>query len=108
MEQAFGGEEDGMEDDGKRIPSASVAPRSIAATHALLGGFVGGGMHSATPVMELTRVGEEIASLVSKRAPGSELRKAALRGGIVPLREAAAALVVGGATTLEEALRQTF
>jgi type II secretory ATPase GspE/PulE/Tfp pilus assembly ATPase PilB-like protein len=58
--------------------------------------------------MELMQVGEEIASLVGGRAPGSELREAAQRGGMMLLREAAAGLVADGVTTPEEALRQTF
>jgi type II secretory ATPase GspE/PulE/Tfp pilus assembly ATPase PilB-like protein len=68
----------------------------------------GTGYRGRTPVMELMQVGEEIASLVGGRAPGSELREAALRGGMVLLREAAAGLVAEGVTTPEEALRQTF
>jgi type II secretory ATPase GspE/PulE/Tfp pilus assembly ATPase PilB-like protein len=58
--------------------------------------------------MELMQVGEEIASLIGGRAPGSELREEAQKGGMMLLREAAARLVAEGVTTPEEALGQTF
>ena len=54
------------------------------------------------------RLNDELRELIVARAPIRQVKEAAARAGVRPLREAALDLVRQGTTTLEEANRVTF
>lgn len=56
---------------------------------------------------ELMEVTDEVAKAISAEIPEDQLRKVAVKEGMVPLREAALEKVRQGITSVEEALRRT-
>jgi general secretion pathway protein E len=68
----------------------------------------GTGFRGRKAIGELLVMNDELRELIVARAPARALKEAALRGGTIPLREAALALVNSGETTLEEINRVTF
>jgi type II secretory ATPase GspE/PulE/Tfp pilus assembly ATPase PilB-like protein len=65
----------------------------------------GTGFRGRLGVFELMRMTDELREAVSRHAPRVELREAALRGGLVPMRMDGWAKVAQGLTTAEEVLR---
>ncbi len=68
----------------------------------------GSGFRGRKAIGELLVMNDELRELIVARAPARRLKEAAHAAGTVPLREAAAALVEAGETTLEEINRVTF
>lgn len=56
---------------------------------------------------ELMEVTEEVSKAISATLPEDQLRKVAVKEGMVPLREAALKMVRAGVTSLEEAIKRT-
>ncbi len=56
---------------------------------------------------ELMEITEEVAKAISAEVPEDQLRKVAVKEGMMPLREAALQKVRAGITSIEEALRRT-
>ncbi|MEN8200699.1 MAG: ATPase, T2SS/T4P/T4SS family, partial [Thermodesulfobacteriota bacterium] len=56
---------------------------------------------------ELMEVTDEVAKVISAEVPEDQLRKVAVKEGMVPLREAALDKVRQGVTSVDEALRRT-
>lgn len=59
-------------------------------------------------VHEVVRVDEAFQRLVMDRAPSSDLRRAAIKAGMVPIREDALTKMRAGMTTVDEVLRQVY
>lgn len=59
-------------------------------------------------VHEVVRVDEAFQRLVMDRAPSSDLRRAAITAGMVPIREDALTKMRAGMTTVDEVLRQVY
>jgi general secretion pathway protein E len=68
----------------------------------------GSGYKGRHAIAELMRLNDELRELIVARAPIRQVKEAAARAGVRPLREAALDLVRQGTTTLEEANRVTF
>jgi general secretion pathway protein E len=68
----------------------------------------GTGFKGRKAIGELLVMNDELRELIVARAPARRLKEAARAAGTVPLREAAAALVEAGETTMEEINRVTF
>ncbi|MDD5391049.1 MAG: GspE/PulE family protein [Gallionellaceae bacterium] len=68
----------------------------------------GSGYKGRRAIAELMRLNDELRELIVARAPIRQVKEAAARAGVRPLREAALDLVRQGETTLEEANRVTF
>jgi len=68
----------------------------------------GTGFKGRKAVGELLVMNDELRELIVARTPARKLKEAARAAGAVPLREAAAALVEAGETTIEEINRVTF
>jgi type IV pilus assembly protein PilB len=58
-------------------------------------------------VTEVMPIGEEIEQMALARAPASEIRKVAISGGMITLRDDGLLKVARGYTTLEEVIRVT-
>jgi general secretion pathway protein E len=67
----------------------------------------GTGYRGRTGVHELMVVDDAVRALIMKNADASEIRRAAVAGGMLVLREDGAAKVLAGETTVEEVLRVT-
>ncbi|GAB4461991.1 MAG: hypothetical protein OHK0029_28160 [Armatimonadaceae bacterium] len=68
----------------------------------------GTGYQGRIGVHEVVITDEPFERLIMQQAPSSELRTAAQRAGMVPMREDAIAKIRGGLTSVEEVLRQVF
>jgi type IV pilus assembly protein PilB len=68
----------------------------------------GTGYKGRIGVHEVTGVDEIFERLIINQAPGSELRAAAQRAGMIPMREDAIAKIRGGMTSVEDVLRQVY
>ena len=68
----------------------------------------GSGYKGRRAIAELMRLNDELRELIVARAPIRQLKEAAARAGVRPLRHAALDLVRQGVSTLEEANRVTF
>ena len=68
----------------------------------------GTGYKRRTGIFEIMMMNDEVRNLFLTAAPLSELREAAKRGGMRPLRDAAMRKVIKGITSLEEALEATM
>lgn len=68
----------------------------------------GTGYKGRTGIFEIMAMNDEVRNLFLAAAPLSELREAAMRRGMRPLREAAMRKVIKGITSLEEALDATM
>jgi len=68
----------------------------------------GTGFRGRKAIGELVVLNDELRELIVARAPARKLKEAARAAGTTPLRDAAAALVQAGETTLEEINRVTF
>lgn len=66
------------------------------------------GFKGRKAIGELLVLNDELRELIVARAPARKLKEAARAAGTEPLRDAAAALVEAGETTLEEINRVTF
>jgi type IV pilus assembly protein PilB len=66
------------------------------------------GYRGRTGIFEMMLINEEIADLTVKRAPLSEIRSAALAGGMKTLKMDGFQKVVEGMTTVEEVMRVIF
>jgi general secretion pathway protein E len=67
----------------------------------------GTGYRGRTGVHELMVIDDAVRALIMKNADASEVRRAAVAGGMLVLREDGAAKVLAGETTVEEVLRVT-
>jgi len=63
------------------------------------------GYQGRTAIQEVLVMNEEIRSLVSAKAPATEIKKAAIAGGMVTLREDGLLKASQGLTTVEEVIR---
>jgi general secretion pathway protein E len=68
----------------------------------------GSGYKGRRAIAELMRLNDELRELIVARAPIRQVKEAAARAGVVPLRAAALDLARRGVTSLEEANRVTF
>lgn len=68
----------------------------------------GTGYKGRIGVHEVVTVDEYFERLIIRQAPGSELRQAAVRAGMVPMREDAIGKIRGGLTSVEDVLRQVY
>lgn len=68
----------------------------------------GTGYKRRTGIFEIMMMNDEVRNLFLTAAPLSELKEAAKRGGMRPLRDAAMRKVMKGITSLEEALEATM
>ncbi|CAG0985523.1 putative type II secretion system protein HxcR [Phycisphaerales bacterium] len=90
--------------------AAVLAQRLVRKTHAACGGqgcevCLGTGYKGRTGVFELLVLDAALRELVGRRVSAAEIKIAALRAGMVSLRDAGATLVAGGVTTREEVAR---
>src|SRR5574341_528679 len=67
----------------------------------------GTGYRGRTGIYELCPISEDARSLILRRAPSRDIRRAALEAGMVPLRLDGWAKACAGVTTVEEILRVT-
>lgn len=65
------------------------------------------GYSGRTVIHELLLMNEEVRALVVEQADASRIKKAALKGGMVPLREDGIRKVLEGTTTIDELMRAT-
>jgi len=68
----------------------------------------GTGYKRRTGIFEIMMMNDEVCNLFLTAAPLNELREAAVRGGMRPLRDVAMRKVMKGITSLEEALEATM
>lgn len=68
----------------------------------------GTGYRGRIGVHEVVQVDEPFSRLVMQQAPSGDLRRAAQRAGMVPIREDALLKMRAGLTTAEEVLRQVY
>jgi general secretion pathway protein E len=68
---------------------------------------LGGGYMERVGIYELLVLTEELRQLVLAKAPAGEIKRAAVRGGLVTLRMDGARKALAGQTTVEEVLRVT-
>jgi type IV pilus assembly protein PilB len=66
------------------------------------------GYHGRIGLFELMMMNEEIADLIVKRAPLSEVKEAALANGMKSLKQDGFQKVLDGVTTIEEVMRVIF
>jgi type IV pilus assembly protein PilB len=66
------------------------------------------GMRGRVAIYEIMQTSAEVARLITRNAPGSEIREAARRHGMVTLREAGLRKVLEGITTPSEVMRATL
>jgi type II secretory ATPase GspE/PulE/Tfp pilus assembly ATPase PilB-like protein len=90
--------------------AAVLAQRLVRMTHAPCRGegcevCLGTGYKGRVGVYELLVMDAELRRLTGSRASAADLKQAAMQGGMVPLREAGAALVRAGKTTPQEVAR---
>ncbi|HMH53170.1 MAG TPA: type II secretion system ATPase GspE [Candidatus Acidoferrum sp.] len=67
----------------------------------------GTGYRGRTAIYELFAITEEVRSLILRRASSREIRRLAVEGGMITLRQDGWARAVDGVTTIEEVLRVT-
>jgi len=67
----------------------------------------GSGYYGRTAIYEMMVMNDEIRGLVMERAPGSAIKRAAIRNGMTTLRISGAAKAREGLTTVDEILRVT-
>jgi general secretion pathway protein E len=67
----------------------------------------GTGYRGRTAIYELFAITEEVRSLILRRASSREIRRLAIEGGMVTLRQDGWARAVDGVTTIDEVLRVT-
>jgi type IV pilus assembly protein PilB len=110
----------------RRVCSQCRAPRPVAPEGLLQAGFSPEDAETVTPVhgagcdrcnqtgykgrvglYEVMDIGDEIRELILRGAPGAELRRAAIAGGMITLRESGLRKVKDGLTSLEEVMRET-
>lgn len=65
------------------------------------------GYKGRTAIHEFLTVNEEIREMILHNAPEAEIRKAAQRNGMTPLRDAGLAKIFEGTSTIEEVVRET-
>ncbi len=68
----------------------------------------GSGFRGRTAIHELLDLSDKIREMIIERRPTSEIKRAALEGGMTSLRESALAKVFAGTTTLKEINKVTF
>ena len=68
----------------------------------------GTGFHGRTAICELLDLSDHIREMIVDRRPTSEIKRAAITGGMITLRESALAKVRSGVTTLREINKVTF
>ena len=68
----------------------------------------GTGFHGRTAICELLDLSDHIREMIVDRRPTSEIKRAAITGGMITLRESALAKVRTGVTTLREINKVTF
>ena len=68
----------------------------------------GSGYHGRTALMEMLEINSEIADIVERQAPQSELRRAALQTGFQTLYQEGLAQVIAGITTMEEIKKVSY
>ena len=65
------------------------------------------GYRGRTGIYEMLAVDDTVRDLVLKKSDSASIKNAALRHGMIPLREAGIAKVLAGLTSLEEIMRVT-
>ncbi|MEJ2688968.1 MAG: type II secretion system ATPase GspE [Deltaproteobacteria bacterium] len=65
------------------------------------------GYRGRTGIYEMLTVDDTVRDLVLKKSDSATIKSAAVRGGMIPLREAGLAKVLAGQTSLEEIMRVT-
>lgn len=90
--------------------SAVLAQRLVRRTHASCAGAgcagcLGTGFKGRTAVFELFVLDAQMRELIGRRASAMEIKSAAQRAGMIPLKDAGEALARSGATTLHEVAR---
>ncbi len=65
------------------------------------------GYRNRTAIAEILIVNDDIRSLILKQASGTDIKKAAIKSGMVPFRNHGLEKVVQGITTIEEVLSNT-
>jgi type IV pilus assembly protein PilB len=68
----------------------------------------GTGFHGRSAICELLDLSDHIREMIVDRRPTSEIKRAAIAGGMITLRESALAKVRSGVTTLREINKVTF
>ena len=68
----------------------------------------GTGFHGRSAICELLDLSDHIREMIVDRRPTSEIKRAAIAGGMITLRESALAKVRAGVTTLREINKVTF
>jgi type IV pilus assembly protein PilB len=68
----------------------------------------GTGFHGRSAICELLDLSDHIREMIVDRRPTSEIKRAAIAGGMITLRESALAKVKAGVTTLREINKVTF
>jgi type IV pilus assembly protein PilB len=68
----------------------------------------GTGFHGRSAICELLDLSDHIREMIIDRRPTSEIKRAAIAGGMITLRESALAKVRAGVTTLREINKVTF
>jgi type IV pilus assembly protein PilB len=68
----------------------------------------GTGFHGRSAICELLDLSDHIREMIVDRRPTSEIKRAAIAGGMITLRQSALAKVRAGATTLREINKVTF
>jgi type II secretory ATPase GspE/PulE/Tfp pilus assembly ATPase PilB-like protein len=66
------------------------------------------GYKGRTGVFEIMPVDDTIKTLIIKRAPSTEIKAAAIAGGMRPLQQAGLAKALAGITSFEEVMRVVF
>ncbi|MBF0407810.1 MAG: Flp pilus assembly complex ATPase component TadA [Candidatus Riflebacteria bacterium] len=66
-----------------------------------------GGYRGRTAIHEMMTLSDEIRKLIVSKASSSEIRKASIRAGMVPLRKCGVIKATKGMTTVEEVMRVT-
>jgi type IV pilus assembly protein PilB len=66
------------------------------------------GFRGRVALTEFLAITETIKDLILERRPPSEIRKAAVQGGMVPMRQAGIEKILAGTTTMKEVNRMTF
>ena len=65
------------------------------------------GYKGRTAIHEFLTVNEEIRNIILRNGSVAEMREAAIRNGMTPLRDAGLAKIFEGTTTIEEVVRET-
>jgi type IV pilus assembly protein PilB len=66
------------------------------------------GFRGRVAITEFLAITDAIKDMILERRPPSEIRKAAIDGGMVPMRQAGIEKILAGATTMKEVNRMTF